>query len=316
MALDALGEATSDQQAELQRQLAAQPALAQEHAAMKELAGDMEDVAMPLPPPMAVPTSVLKKLEEARLQILAKATAAGAQAAGAANVTSIAGTGRPVEAGRADAAASRPLRPSTGKFSFTRLVARAAIIALLAAPIGWWLSQRVGQVIATASPALAPTGETSLTEPTLVWENATDQDYNIWILPEGADQLSTDPLFVARNVRSPLPFSEFAPGKGNPEKSATLKPATRYLALVCLAGGGRHAGVLVPFQTTTMASGAPMTPADAPTALKVAREALAAGRPGDGLMILAPLTGSGRSLPEVTALEAELKDAVRKLPAR
>jgi hypothetical protein len=129
----------------------------------------------------------------------------------------------------------------------------------------------------------------------------------VWILPEGADQKTAPSLFVAENVRSPLDFASLKPGPANPEKEPALKPGTRYLALVCLAGGGRMAGITVPFQTTAAALGSPPSPSDAGTALAIAGQMRDAGRYADALMVLVQLPKALRDGEAVMALEKELR---------
>lgn len=305
MALDALGEATPEQQAELQRQIATDPALARQRAALQDTTARLAEAAAPLPAPVPLPSSVLAQVEDARTRALAKATAAQARAGGAANVVAFPGAHSTHHV--TSTANPRARQSRTAQ----RVLAWAAVITLLAAPVGWWLSRGPVTTLATASPALAPRGETGMTQPTLVWENAKDQDYDVWILPEGADQKDAPALFVASKVRSPLPFDALQPGPANPEKTAALKPATRYLALVCLAGGGRLAGVTVPFQTAPAAIGAPPAPSDSTTALALARQLMDAGRSSDALMVLAGLPESVRALPEVTALETQVRQTLR-----
>lgn len=295
MALDALGEASAQQQAELKARLATEPDLSHQNATLRDLATRMEDMAGPLPPPRAVPASALARMEASR-------TAALARAAGAGNVVALSGA---VPSNNGNTATPKTQVPRPGRIS--RVLAWAAALVLLSAPVGWWVSQQRGSDIATASPALAPRGETGMTQPTLVWENATGQDYDVWILPEGADQKTTPALFVANKVRSPLPFALLQPGPANAEKATALKPGTPYLALVCLAGHGRLAGVTVAFQTAPAALGAPPAPSDVATALSLIRQLEMAGRPGDALMVIMSLPDGIRTRVEITAEETRLR---------
>lgn len=308
MALDALGEATPEQQAELRRQLAAEAALAAQHAALRDTAARVADSAAAFAPPTPLPASVLARMEDARTRALAHATATHARAGGAGNVVAFPGPGAvPASARVATAPAARVTRSR----SRLQLLAWAAVIGVLATPAMLWLTRGPENVIATASPALAPRGETGMTQPTLVWENAAGQDYDVWILPEGADQQSAAALFVANEVRSPVTFSTLKPGPANPEKAPALKPGTRYLALVCLAGKGRMAGVTVAFETSPAAIGAPPSPTDAATALTLIRQLLDTGRSSDALMVLSGLPEPVRALPEVTALETRIRSSLK-----
>lgn len=298
IALDALGEATPQQQAGLKEQFATLPELSRQSAATRILVGRMEDMAGPLPPPVAVPATALAQMEAARTAALARMTVASAQAAGAANVVTLRGA---LPQAGATARKERVRRPR----GMTQMLAWAAALVLLAAPAGWWLSQSRRTV--TASPALAPRGETGMTRPTLVWENAPQQDYDVWILPEGADQKTAPALFVAQKVRSPLPFASLKPGPANVPDASELKPGTPYLALVCLAGQGRLAGVTVAFQTAPAALGAPPTPSDPAVVLALIEQMEDAGRLGDALMVIAGLPQDVRMNRGVVAAEARLR---------
>lgn len=309
MALDALGDATPEQQAELKQRLAASPDLVLQRAAMRALVGRMDDAAGPVSSPVAVPAQALARIEEARTRSLARATAAQARVQGAANVVALSDA---TPSSNAVQASARKMVPRSR--NLMQMLAWAAVIALLAVPVGWWLSHPPGAALATASPALAPRGETGMTQPTLVWENAPSQDYDVWILPADADQKSTPPIFAASKVRSPLPFASLQPGPANADKSAALKPGTRYLALVCLAGQGRMAGVTVPFQTAPASLGAPPSLSDKATALALIQQLEAAGRPGDALMVIAGLPQATRTSAEITTIEARLRTTLQSLP--
>jgi hypothetical protein len=284
MALDALGEATPEQQAELHRLLGAQPGLAEQHKSLRNTANQIDTAAAHEAAPHPMPTHVLHRVEQARESALQRATGNN---------------------------------PSQRRRLFIML-AWAAAIALLAAPFAWMFFQRdTAQptiTLATASPALAPRGETGMTQPTLVWENAPDQDYDVWILPEGANQQTTPALFVANKVRSPVTFATLKSGPANADRSPALKPATGYLALVCLAGQGRLAGVTVPFKTAPAAIGSPPAPSDPSTALTLARQLRDTGRPSDALMVLANLPDAVRHSPDAQALESELRRSLQSTP--
>lgn len=316
MALDALGEATPEQQAELQHHLAAHPELTEEHAAARRLVAaiDRDQVKESPPPAEAVPPAALARLEEARTRALASATAAKAREAGAGNVTALSSAHSSSHTSPTAPGRGLTSHPPPKQASLT-LLAWAALLTLLALPMGWWLLHQVREapVLATASPALAPRGETGMTAPTLVWENAPGQEYNVWILPAGAHQETTPALFVATGVRSPVPFSTLHPGPGHDDQdAAALKPDTSYLALVCLSGGGRLAGVTVPFHTAPAAIGPPPAPSSAETALALTRQLLDAGRASDALMVLAELPAELRHQPDLTRTEAEVRQVLER----
>lgn len=209
---------------------------------------------------------------------------------------------------------SREMESRSSKRVLLPLLVWAAVLVLLALPVGWWLmdQNKSEPALATAGPALAPRGETGMTEPMLVWENAPGQDYNVWILPDGANQETAPALFVANDVRSPVPFSALKPGPGHEDKNAkSLKPGTQYLALVCLSGGGRLAGVTVPFHTAPAAIGAPPSPTSPETTLALTRQLLNAGRASDALMVLVKLPENVRTSPDIARMEAEVWDTLK-----
>ena len=304
MTLDALGEATPQQRTDLEERLAAHPELSRQNVAARDLVARMEDTVSPLPPPVAVPASALVRMETAR-------TAALARSAGAVNVVSLTGASSSASAGKT--APMTKVRRSRG---ITRMLAWAAVFTLLAAPVGWWLSHRQETTLATASPALAPRGETGMTQPTLVWENAPQQDYDVWILPEGADQKTAPALFVASKVRSPLPFASLQPGPANEQRTTALNPGTPYLALVCLSGRGRLAGVTVAFKTSPAALGAPPVPSDAATALALIQHLETSGRTSDALMVVASLPPAVASHPEIVAMAGRLRARLNQAQPR
>jgi hypothetical protein len=307
MALDALGEATPEQQAELRRLLAEQPGFAAQHRALRDTALLADTAASRETAPRSVPSHVLQRMEQARQMALSRATAERAADAGAGNVVAF----DAAKAAYASAPAQQRTTTARQRPSTRFLLAWAAALVLIGVPLSRWLFPGGPATLATASPALAPRGETGMTQPMLVWENAPDQDYDVWILHDGADQKEAPALFVANKVRSPVEFASLKPGPANIDKTSALKPATRYLALVCLAGKGRMAGVTVPFQTAPAAIGAPASPSDPATALALARQMRDAGRPGDALMILTGLPEEIRRTPEAAGLDAELRKSLQ-----
>jgi hypothetical protein len=308
MALDALGEATPEQQAELRRLLTEQPGLAAQHKALRDTALLADTAAAREAAPRPVPSHLLQRMEQARNAALSRAAAEKASESGAGNVVAFdAARGAQISSQKQPREVSAARRRPSTLF----VLAWAAALVLVGIPLSRWLVPGGPAALATASPALAPRGETGMTQPTLVWENAPDQHYDVWILHDGANQKEAPALFVANKVRSPIEFAELKPGPANIEQTASLKPGSRYLALVCLAGKGRMAGVTVPFQTAAAAIGAPASPSDPATALSLARQMRDAGRPGDALMILAGLPEEIRRTPEVASLDSELRKSLQ-----
>jgi len=115
-----------------------------------------------------------------------------------------------------------------------------------------------------AAVALSPGLETSVTNPTLVWENAPGQLYDVWVLPPGGPVETTPAIFAASGVTSPAPFSKLTP------KSAAkaLDEGQDYRLLICLAGTNRIGGVAVPFRVSQSAKASAFKPKTAQLALR------------------------------------------------
>jgi hypothetical protein len=141
-------------------------------------------------------------------------------------------------------ARKRP-RHSSFIFRHSSLLRMAAVLALLAAVTWLFLptSTPTARVVLTS-----PGDEITDTRPTIAW-NSKDkpgQKYDVWILPAEGGHLSAPALFVAKNVTSPVSFTQLQPSA---EAAGTsLQPGTDYRVLVCLADAGRMAGVPVPFK--------------------------------------------------------------------
>lgn len=131
-------------------------------------------------------------------------------------------------------------------------VAAVAVIAILGV-VGYQM--RPGDD--ASFPAIvtrSPMGTVTTTQPEIAWENAPGKHYSVWILPKEGDYTTAPALFVAKNVRSPLPFSALKPGQDLPPDKKELDPDKEYRLLVCYhdagsAGPGeRIAGTPVPFR--------------------------------------------------------------------
>ncbi len=129
-------------------------------------------------------------------------------------------------------------------------MAAAAAIAVLLGFAGYQMWPRTPGSIITRSPA----GTVDTTRPEIAWENAPGKKYNVWILPSQGDYTTAPALFVAKGVRSPLPFSALKPGKDTPPDETELKADADYRLLVCYDDAGdpgpgeRIAGTPVPFK--------------------------------------------------------------------
>lgn len=105
----------------------------------------------------------------------------------------------------------------------------------------------------------SPQGTISSTQPEIAWENVPGKNYNVWILPKEGDYTTAPALFVAKGVRSPIPFSALKPGKDTPPEKRELDPDKEYRVLICyndtgLTGPGeRIAGTPVPFRISRAA---------------------------------------------------------------
>jgi hypothetical protein len=134
-------------------------------------------------------------------------------------------------------------------------MAAAAVIAILGV-VGYQMRPR-DDTSSASIVTRSPQGTVATTQPEVAWENTPGKSYNVWILPKEGDYTTASALFVARNVRSPLPFSALKPGKDVPPDKKELDPDKEYRLLVCYheAGGSgpgeRIAGTPVPFRVVS-----------------------------------------------------------------
>jgi hypothetical protein len=140
-------------------------------------------------------------------------------------------------------------------------MAAAAAIAV-AGLVGYQMWPRDPAAIVTRSPQ----GTVTTTQPEIAWENAPGKNYNVWILPAEGDYTTAPALFVAKGVRSPVPFSALKPGKDLPADKRSLDPEKEYRVLVCYndtgstGPGERIAGTPVPFRVAPAANPPPARP--------------------------------------------------------
>jgi|JI10StandDraft_1071094.scaffolds.fasta_scaffold187753_4 hypothetical protein len=150
-----------------------------------------------------------------------------------------------LEDARIQAIAAKKHRRSSFPILRSGLLRLAAVLTLLGA-ITWMFIPRsppTAHVVITS-----PGDEVIDTRPTIAWssKDKPGQKYDVWILPAEGDHLTAPVLFVAKNVASPVAFSQLKPGPTT--TTADLQPGTDYRVLVCLADAGRMAGVPVPFR--------------------------------------------------------------------
>ena len=138
--------------------------------------------------------------------------------------------------------ARRPVIQAPFVVRHSRFLRIAAVFILLAS-LTWLFIPATGptaRVVVTS-----PGDEITDTQPRITW-NSKDkpgQKYDVWILPAEGDHLTTDALFVAKSVTSPVSFTQL-----QPSLHTALQPGTDYRVLICLAGVGRTAGVPVSFK--------------------------------------------------------------------
>jgi len=159
-----------------------------------------------------------------------------------------------------DTAATFPARSSKRR-PWQWMAAAAAIVIL--GVVGYQMRPRdAASSIVTRSPQ----GTVATTRPGIAWENTPGKNYNVWILPAEGDYTTAPALFVAKNVRSPVPFSALKPGKDTPPDKTALDPDKDYRVLVCYndtgssGPGERIAGTPVPFRVAPAASPPPVKP--------------------------------------------------------
>ena len=216
-----------------------------------------------------------------------------------------------LEQTRSDALSARRTQeaaaaPARHRHSLPSWLAMAAAVAVLAGLAGFYFRPpaRSSKDIAI----LSPRGETGFTQPTIAWDAAPDQRYDVWILPAQGNHLDVPALFVANGVRPPVALAALKPGpafKDQPNPPLSLEPGTDYRVLVCFADAGRIAGIAVPFRT----SAKPEKSLTAPS-VDAVRNLAAAGRSSDALALLLQLPLDQRQLPDVQALEGDLRSRV------
>jgi len=182
--------------------------------------------------------------------------------------------------------------------SLWKWAAAAAVLVLLGVGLRQFRPGGAGREMVLVS---APDG--SSTVPVLVWENAPDpaRRYDVWILPEGADQKTTAPLLKGEGLRSPVSLASLSPAPG---RSGRLERGRNYELLVCQAGHGRLAGTMVPFTVAADAKEPPATPAAAFLELQ---RLVQAGDKSAVDAFLQSLPPGWRDLPEMKALSGSLR---------
>jgi len=299
--LDALGEASPEQRAALRAACERDPELAAEHRRLVGEVRRLDSALAPAPsasesaPPM--PERILRQLEDRRRALIGERRTE---------------SDRPANVIVPDRlpAADEPAPITQRRRGWLAWV--AAVLILGALGMLYFRPHSPAPSVAGRSPRLlAPTGETSRTEPLIVWENAPDptQLYDVWVLPPDGPFEKVPAIYEAKEVRSPVAFDQLAPapGSGAPRD---LQPGKDYRLLVCIARAGRIAGTAAPFSTSPAATSAPLTASDTTEAIQRARHLLQSGQAGDAIMLLTALPESERALPEVQALMDEIKTRI------
>jgi hypothetical protein len=294
--LDAFGELDSEQAAQLRIALEADSALAERHARLCEMARGISQTLAPIrtsesAPVVDVvpPAHILAWIEDERRALVSERSHQPPFPPPE-NIVKL------DEPGPWD---WRPA-PRTPWQRFHSVLAIAATVLLLAGVAAIWLVPLLHktQVFAVA---LSPRGNTGVTRPLLVWDNASEQKYDVWILPSEGKVETTPALFVAKGVQSPVAFSELKPGPAAGGSKDSLEPGQAYRVLVCLADTGRLGGVAQPFQVAAKAVDSLPQPTDAAAAL------------GEALMLIVQLPPAERNRPEIQAAERELRRQISRL---
>lgn len=186
-----------------------------------------------------------------------------------------------------------------------RWLAFAALVIAVALPVGIHLRDADipnTQVrgwngnIGVQPVLLAPLGQTIYQMPVFVWLPAPGQSGPLWLalLQNGKTvwkcQVSRSPVQLANKVNPP-----------------TLQPGVSYAWELRTSDRTSPA---IAFTLTTDANGAPGVLDEVSAALAAARAAAAAGRPADGIMLLALLPGELRADEAVRALRVKLTAAL------
>jgi len=212
------------------------------------------------------------------------------------------------------APASAPSAPSAPSSSGPRALRPAVWLALAAAVAAALVV--LPRILPKAGVSVAdvellapdPSAPSPFADPVFVWESGDEsgQRYDVWILPEGGDQLESEALYLAEDVVSPLPLRAMRRGG----TLATALPQGGYQVLICLAGQGRLSGVPRPFAIAEDAASIPNLASATPGELQLALQDLLARSPEGALMAIAALPEAMRSLPEVDLLERAARERI------
>ncbi len=298
-------ELTAAEQARITQALAADPLLAESYKSMKADLEFWNDVVVPAAgvsegssandweiPPM--PDHILQRLRE----VADTSWAERQERESASKITSF-----PAVSSSTTSPGARSSRPAVW------LALAAAVAATLV--VLPRLPQRSGAPTAkVALLAPNPAVPSPFVDPIFVWESEDKpgQQYDVWILPEGGDQFTSKPLYVAENVTSPLPLTAMK----NADAAATRLPEGGYQVLICLADVGRHAGVARPFAVAADATPLPDLASATPGELQLQLQEMLGRSPEAALMAIATLPAERRELPEVALLEKAARERIRE----
>lgn len=197
--------------------------------------------------------------------------------------------------------AARSIRPGVW-------LALAAAVAATLVVLTRILPESGAPMAKVALLAPNPGAPSPFVDPIFVWESRDEpgQQYDVWILPEDGDQITTKPLYVAENVTSPLPLTAMKNG----DAAATGLPEGGYQVLICLADAGRHAGVARPFAVAADATPVPDLASATPGELQLQLQEMLGRSPEAALMAIATLSAERRKLPEVALLEKAARERI------
>ena len=303
--LDAMGEASPSEKAELLEACKGDPQLAAEH---RRLVAEMQllDTAIGKPasgPVPELPAEIRERLEQGRHEFVERLKFAADE-----KIIPLPSDPKTLQEARSRGATVRAVL-SAPKVNWPWRLALAAALLVFAGLAAFQLFRH--NTPRPAALALSPTGETGLTRPTLAWENKPGQLYDVWILPPEGSAETVDPLFVKNQTVSPVRFEELN-AKTNIKE---LEPGKDFRLLVCLNVDGkanRLAGVATPFRVASTATAAAPAPKTAEAALSVMRRLVEAGKQGDALGIFSTLPKDIQVDSEVSAYEAALREQLRK----
>ncbi len=209
-------------------------------------------------------------------------------------------------------AAARVENPKGGSILSSvlmRWVALAAVVIVVALPVGlslreggsssnqvrgWPRDKGIGPI------QLAPMGKTAYQQPAFLWLPAPGMTGSLKLTLQADGKI----IWTKEGARSPVKLAEAT-------DAPSLQIGVSYTWVVKSADGAKTEST---FTLAPDAKAFPIAPETVPAALTLATEAATAGRPGDGITILALLPSELRADEHIRALRKKLTESLLSKP--